>query len=174
MNRIEIGVVFSRDGVDYRRHSRHIVLQELGQRAVTRKPILQVICIELGIFRRGPSKSAAIECCWRRETHGGKMAVHVAYRRLGGRCCGGRHRTVPLALGMRAVDLLDLGLDVEVGDSLEDIAKAVEFVDAVRHVAEGLQRCDEVGQETEVCVGSGGIRDDVAECHREWSERCVE
>jgi hypothetical protein len=63
--------------------------------------------------------------------------------------------------------LVDLRLDVEVGNSLEDIAPAVEFVDAVRHVTEGLQRCDEAGQETEVCVGDGGFRDDVAERHRE-------
>jgi hypothetical protein len=76
-------------------------------------------------------------------------------------------------LGVHAICFLNLRLDVEVGNSLEEIAETIEFVDAVRHVTEGLQRCDEVGQKTEVCVGDCGVCVDVAESYGERSKRCV-
>jgi hypothetical protein len=150
----------------------HIELQKLGQRAVAREPVLQVICVKLGILRRR-AKAATIEC-WRRcETHGRKMTVHVAYRWLRRPRCGCCHQAVPLGVVVHTTGFLNLRLDVEVDNLLEDIAETVEFVDAVRHVAERLQRCDEVGQKTEVCAGGCGICDNVAENHGRWGERRV-
>ena len=157
--------------IRWRPMSSHIELQKLGQRAVARKPILQVICVKLGIFRRR-AKPATIEC-WRRcETHGREMAVHIAYRQLRRPHCGCHHQAVPLVI-VHAAGFLNLRFDVEVGNLLEDITETVEFVDAVRHVAERLKCCDEVGQETEVCAGGCGVCDDVAESHCEWGERRV-
>lgn len=101
------------------------------------------------------------------------MTVHVTYRWLRRPRCGCCHQAVPLGVVVHTTGFLNLRLDVEVGNLLEDIAETVEFVDAVRYVAERLQRCDEVGQKTEVWAGGCGICDDVAERHGEWGERRV-